>query len=59
VTPGDIIVKYLTAGPVYTGINEEVAAVKCEHLTCQEQKVSVGCYNSPTDGIIYVDTPAF
>jgi len=40
--PGDISITYLTAGPVDTGINEEVAAVKCEHLTCQEQKASVG-----------------
>jgi predicted Holliday junction resolvase-like endonuclease len=39
VTPGDVIVTYLTAGPVYTGINGEVAAVKCEHLTCREQQV--------------------
>jgi hypothetical protein len=59
VTPGDIIVIYLTAGPVCTGINEEVAAVKCEYLTGQEQQVSVNYYNSSTDGIIYIDTPAF
>jgi hypothetical protein len=45
VIPGDIIVTYLTAGPVCTGINEEVSAVKCEHLTCQEQQVSVTSYN--------------
>lgn len=59
VTPGNIIVTHLTAGPVCTGINKEVASVKCEHLTGQEQQVSVSYYNSPTDGIIYIDTPAF
>lgn len=59
VTPGDIIVIYLTAGQVCAGINEEVASVKCEHLTGQEQQVSVSYYNSPTDGILHVVTPAF
>lgn len=54
-----MIVTYLTAGPVCTGINEEVDSVKCEHVTGQEQQASVSYYNSPTDGIIYVDIPAF
>lgn len=40
-TPGDIIVTYLTAGPLRAGINEEITSVKCEHLTGQGQVLAI------------------